>query len=410
MLQLAAPLGLLALGALAAPLLIHLVRRPRQVVRLGSLKFLHAERRSVRSVRWHELRLLAVRCALLAALAFLLAGLYWQRPPSRWLLRLPDALLEAATLAEWDRLAAEGFEARDLAPGFPLAKRPDSLSPIASSPASPDVWSLLREADLRLPAGSIIHVFGPPLTTYFRGTRPTLDRVEVKWHATPFSPPAPITTPRDPAPLTVAVVAGPNRQDDARYVRAMLTALGARFETATPAWIFQLGGEPLPDALQERIRQGATLVVDAVDARATPVTRVFDAGATGLHLRQRTPAGPGASLLLDSAGEPLLTQIRSGQGQRWQFALRFHPDWSDWTTSTAFPAWWRSQFSPPSVGPALVSPDQATPSLARSASSAPSLLGLNRIDWRLSCWIAAVLLFALERWWSLIPQRRPQAA
>src|SRR5688572_5641673 len=106
MLQLAAPLGLLALGALLAPIVIHLVRRPLRVVRIGSLKSLQAERRPVRSLRWHEGWLLLLRCAILAALALALAGVRWQPAapaPARWLLLVPGATLDAAHRVEWDR-------------------------------------------------------------------------------------------------------------------------------------------------------------------------------------------------------------------------------------------------------------------------------------------------------------------
>jgi hypothetical protein len=70
-------MALIALAALAVPLVLHLIRRPVPSVRLGSLKFLTESQRRLRSVRWRDLLLLLLRCGVLAILALLLAGPRW---------------------------------------------------------------------------------------------------------------------------------------------------------------------------------------------------------------------------------------------------------------------------------------------------------------------------------------------
>jgi hypothetical protein len=412
MFQFAAPLGLLALGALLAPILIHLVRRPLQVVKLGSLRFLDSDRQRLRSFRWQQRLLLLLRCALLAALALLLAGLLWQPSapaPVHWLLRVPGTTLDAAAQAEWNQWRSEGFETHEWNGALTRLSAEAKAPPQSAS--SFDAWSLLRELDARLPAGSRARIFGAPLANYFLGPRPTLTHLEVTWRPTATAE-SPTATASPVRPIQALVLAGKNREDDGRYVDAMLRAIGAEVASETPDWIFQLGDAPLAPALLERVKHGARLVVDAPDSAASTnlCTRFFAGGRT-LFLHQRTASLPGAPGLLDSRGEPLLTMRSLGQGVTWQFALRFHPDWSDWPITSAFPAWWRDQIRPSVSPPGLIAPEQAAPSRDLTHSpTAPSLPGYGQVDWRLPCWVFAALLFLLERWLSRSSSRSAIAA
>jgi len=412
MLQFAAPLGLLALGALLAPILIHLTRSPRSVVRLGSLRFLEEQSRRVRSLRWHEWLLLALRCALLAALALLLGGLRWQPStpaPARWLLRMPGAEFDAPARAEWDRLRAEGFEERLLAPGFPVAAGSDGVNA-----GEVDAWSLLREADLFLPAGSRAVVFGPTWATQFLGARPVLSHVETQWHVAPGA--APMLSRAKP--VRVSLVAAADRADDGRYLRAALQAIGATTHGAVvivdeaPDWIFQLGGAGLPATWAERIERGAHLVTDAPNAaKPQTVARWFDAGANLVRVRQRVAVEKGVPRLADSAGEPLLTEERQGAGVHWRLAMRFHPDWSDWTLGSAFPEWWRSQLGPSHAEPASLAPEQAAPGLLAAEKPGPAALSaFGRSDLRRWCWLVAAGIILLERGLSFSAKNRRAAA
>ena len=410
MVHLAAPLGLLALGALLVPLLLHLVRRPPHTVRVGDLRFLAKDRRPVRSLRWHRWLLLLLRCALLAALGFALAGVAWQprtAAPARWLLLVPGTVLDPAARAAWDRLRAEGHEPRALAPGFPALA---PAAPSVSTPALVDAWSLLREADLAVPAGSRAHVFGPTSSTLFRGPRPALGQLAVTWHATATPPPA--ATPAPPPPR-VALVAAANRTDDARYLRALFAALGATVVTdATADWVFHLGDVPLPPALAAATSRGAVLVSDAPDA-ASPqtVVRTLSAGADGLRLHRRIDLSAGAALQRDSAGEPWLTETRTGTGRHWRFAFRFHPEWTDWPLRGAWATWWRAQLAPPPEAAPALAPEQAAPAFVPVSPAAPAAAtSLGLIDLRPWVWWLAVLLFAVERTLSLRATRRKAVA
>jgi hypothetical protein len=403
MFQLAAPLGLLALGALLAPILIHLVRRPQRVVKVGSLRPLQDARRQIRSFRWHDPLLLVLRCAVLAALALSLAGLRWQPPApasAKWLLLLPGTTLDSGARAEWDQLRNDGFDPRSLFNGFPRRSIDEP------TPAIPiDAWSLLRELDHRLPAGSRAVVFGPTTSSLFQGERPTLANVNVTWRVTS----ATATPGAAPSPPRVALLAAADREVDARYLRAALTAAEATIVTDGPLdWIFQLGDVELPVAWHDRIKMGARLVTDAPDtARAESVARWFDAGTHRVRITRRVTLDAGAPLWRDSVGDPFVTEARKGAGAHWRFAVRFHPDWSDWPVESAFPRWWRDQLHRvPSMSFSLA-PEQAAPRFTPGAAPATLAIGgFGRVDLRAWSWLLAAVLFAAERVLSWQVQQR----
>lgn len=405
MLHVAAPLGLLALASLVVPIALHLIRRPRTTVRVGSLRFLTSQRRRLDTLRWRDPLLLAIRCLLLTALALLIAGASW-RPtdttPARWLLLAPEAELDPMQRAEWNRLRNAGFEPHHLGADFARAE----LASL-TAPADFDAWSLLRELNARLPAESQAHVFGPTPAAWFAGARPGLSHLQVTWTRTATRSRPPSSAPPVTAPARIAVVTGPGREDDARYLRAAIVATGGTETLSNPQWIFQLGGVDLPPELITAHDRGAILVKDAPDAMLPSiVNRTFAADTATLRLRQRIPLAGAIPLLVDSTGEPLLVEQRSGQRRTWQWALRFHPDWTDWPTGGAFPAWWRTHWSPRPVTGLTLAPEQAAPAYAASPSPAAINIHPDRdLDLRPFCWWLALALFVLEFWL----RRRPPA-
>jgi aerotolerance regulator-like protein len=246
MLDFASPHWLWAALAVLLPLALHLLSQGRRRrIRVGSVKLLRdAKSRRFRRFRLDDVPLLALRGALLASLALLLA-----RPQGMlsaalagskargWILAEPELLARRQALerdwpqvySELDRLVAEGHPLYLLRPGFPAASagttfsetRPDAsdseagasgervsgrvptrsvgdgrerrernaaqerLGLAPSRPRSgsiPDVWSYLREADTFLPEGSTLWVFTFDRLAALRGTRPAL-HCEVRWAA-----------------------------------------------------------------------------------------------------------------------------------------------------------------------------------------------------------------------------------
>lgn len=189
MIDLLLPTGLIALAALAVPLLIHLLsRRPSRTVRVGSIRFLQPSiSQRFRSLRLSDWPLLLLRAAIVALLALLLArpvirtsGLAGETPAG-WILIEPQALPipDGDSLrAMLDSLVANDFAMRLLAPG---------LEPVSADAEIPqyagivDIWSLLREADQRLPAGRPIHMVAVPRLAALHGERPKFAR-DIVWH------------------------------------------------------------------------------------------------------------------------------------------------------------------------------------------------------------------------------------
>ena len=194
MFQVLSPLALFGFVALAVPIVLHLWRPPRATVRVGTLRFFSdsAIRQATR-LRWHERLLLAVRLLLLSALTLLVAEPIWKtQPPNRaqrWILVSPETVLTGEALQRWNELKGAGFEPRELAPGFPIAHSADVRSTSRDPQEVPatDAWSLIREADARLPAGSKVTVFSSDRLALLRSDRPTMHHCEVEWFAVPIA-------------------------------------------------------------------------------------------------------------------------------------------------------------------------------------------------------------------------------
>lgn len=401
------PLGLTALAAVAVPLVIHLIRRPVPTVRLGSLRFLTKAQRRLSSPRWRDLLLLAVRCILLAALGLLFAAPRWVpdgTAPVRWVLRVPGEILDADAQRSWQQYVDEGFSPRFLALDFPTREP-------ASGPTQPDIWSYLREADLRLPAGSRVIVVAAPRLGSLIGDRPVMRRIKAEWipstlavaHAQAHEAAA------VPSRVRVAVIASPDRADDARFVRGAVTALntlGREVELTElePDWVFQLGSIPLPPAWSERVRLGARLVTDAQNPTRLSRERTFASqGRTVTLLRRTAPEAAStsdAAILVDNIGEPVISVIRLGAGWHWRFVSRFHPDATDWVLGSSFPAWWGQQWRPektPDEFPGVTTLSQVIPREETGQVVESLLPRIDSIDLRLPLAVFGLLALAFER-------------
>lgn len=399
----AQPLALFALGALTVPVLMYLLRRPRRVVRVGSLRPLDAQR-SPPALRWQPRWLiLALRCALLATLALMLADPLVRPAPLgqvRWVLRAPDVVLGTADQAAWDAALRSGWQPHWLAPGFE-AFRADS--PVG---ATADTWSLLTELDARVAAGSTALVFAPTTANHFSGERPTLSRLRVTWQ--------PLTAPPSlsgaAAPATFWVLAPPERAAIAARVKAALAAAGGREDTSGAAWIVQLGDGVLDPAVRQQVERGATVVVEA---RSTdPVQRdprsfVIEGERVPLFRRVATP--PGEVRWRDETGAPLMTEVRLGRGREWRLAFRLDPEWTDWTLRAAFPRWWAEQFATVETAGLALDPAQVTPAFVSASPPVDPYLppAPRRVAGWL--WLLAVGLLAVERWVSWREARRHSA-
>jgi hypothetical protein len=410
------PAALAALAALLLPLLIHLARRSeRRPTDFAALRWLQAQARPRRNLRFDEWPLLALRLLLLALLVLLLARpvLFGAPDATPWVVAAPGVAAE--TLRSFD--APEGAQRRWLAPGFPRASEPPPSQRVP-------VASLLRELDATLPAEATLTVLLPEVIDGADAERPVLSR-RVAWRvvqafpsfekggqggfafALPVnskgkSPSIPLFQRGKQSPALV-VRHTPDRAPALRYLRAATIAwrtdAGAGNSTTSNATsaaidiadttqplpanaklLVWLASGPLPDAARNWIEAGGTALLDA------------QAKLPGIE--------HGTVRWRDADGDVLVRGIALGHGQALQ--------WTRALTSAEMPELLEADF--PQRLRAVLLPAPPAPSRVPAEAYAPQT---GAAPWpetprELAPWLALLIaaLFAIERWFASGPRRR----
>lgn len=413
------PAGLFALAALALPLLLHLARREeRHPVDFAALRWLSARARPRRRLRFEDLLLLALRLLLLALLALLLA-----RPvlPARdagatWIVAAPGvgegALREAVPVAGGapgapgapDPLRtgdggdpAAPLQRRWLLPGFPAPEATPAPAPAAATTASGSTTlSLLRELDMRLPAGTALVVLVPPLLEGVDAERPRLSR-PVEWRVVPAGDRPTSGDVRDgatfdardapaaaPAPPPRLVIRHAGTGSGARYLRAASAAWQAPPSTPMTgpevrAW---LAAGPLPAGEQAWIEAGGSAVL------------AHDTVLAGLD---EAPV-----LWHDDRSNPLLRATPLGRGRVLQWTRALEPGHMPALLEADFADRLRAALQPP-----------PPPSRVLASGHAPRVGGVGpwpqaRRELAPGLALAITLLFLLERWLATGSRRERQ--
>ena len=365
------PAGLAALAALALPLLIHLARRQQQRPTVfAALRWLQANPRPRRRVRFDEPWLLAVRLLLVALLALLLA-----RPALLGVVDARPRLLVAtgvdrATIAQLD--VGADVQAHWLAPGFPALDQPAPGGPAAFA-------SLLREFDAGLPPGAPLTVLVPQRLAGADGGDLRLGR-QVEWRiAGPGAWPEAAATP----PPRLAIRHDAAHREGTGYLRAV--ALAWQEGDAVPPHIDESAELPalpvealawlhagvLPEAVVAWVEQGGQVLVPA-DA-ALP-----DAALPVVAWR-------------DEVGEPLLQVARIGRGRVLQLLRPLSPAAMPQLLEPGFAQRLRGFVQPPPAPTAVAASDYRPGSGATAAPAAP-------VDLRPWLALAIALLALVERW------------
>ncbi len=287
----ATPLWLAALATLLIPLALHLwSRRPRQLIRVGTLRHLdHLPEPRSRSARLTEPLLLLLRLGILAVIAVALAGPRLAGPP----LARPDrlVLVEPALLGDplLDSLESAGTTVRLIAPGLPEVRLPHRGD---SSTISLPIWEALRQADGLVAPEGAIELYARPRVVALGDIRPAI-RSTVHWHA----PPPPMSRRWNAdlsriSPDSVQVVVGEGDGEGVVYrrVRARdggVLSLSSTEVPRTPV-VHRLGLAPLDSAGARR----AALAVRAVaEELGQPVTLAATDADTTLALAPWLLAG-----------------------------------------------------------------------------------------------------------------------
>ncbi|WP_269514111.1 BatA domain-containing protein [Brevundimonas subvibrioides] len=280
-----ASLGLLALLALAIPVVIHIARRTEnRTIDFAALRWLEARPNPRRSVTVDERWLLAVRLLLLTLLAVWLARpVLWNAGDTRPVVAVAPGV-DAAILAS---LTDDEERRVWLAPGFPAVGGP-------APRAGPDIASQIRQLDAELPPRTPLAIVVPATLDGVDAERPRLSR-RVDWRLGPEA-----TSPATPAPvppLALSVRYAPETEGAVRYFRAAATAWTTAdaqvdFDAVTTdrpigrnaRALVWLSPGPVPDRIVAWVRDGGTILaaLDAavpVEGETTPVWR-DETGAT----------------------------------------------------------------------------------------------------------------------------------
>lgn len=366
------PAALAALLAVAVPLAIHIARRTEtRTIDFAALRWLNPNPKPVQRLQLDERLLLAVRIALIAAIAVALA-----RPVLR-----PSGderpVVAVAPGIDAAQVPNNGARRVWLAPDFPSADR-------AAPPATADLASLIRQLDAELPAATPLTLVVPPAFDA-DGGRLVLSR-KVTWKiaqptATPSAKPE-----RTPPALVVRYAA--ERAEAVQYFRAAAGAYAGPEQT--PAFDAAPAEQPLPAQAQTLIWLSGAPLTDAV------LSWIERGGVVLLAHDAPSPVeGSKTVVWRDAVAEPLALEGRYGQGRVLQLtrplaakslSALVEPDFPDrlWTLLDPPPA--PARVAAQDYGPAV---GEAGPALA---------VNPHPIDLR--PWLAALIaaLFAGERW------------
>ena len=327
----AAPIGLLALVAIAIPLLIHLARKPAQPIRVGSVRYLEGSAPRPRvGARVNEILLLLLRMALLVLLAMAIAEPFVEQPRS--------------------------------------TRGSRQVSLVADS--SRDIWSLLRELDDTIPAGSSIALSVPGRITV-SGARPAVAaevRIQVENVATAQA----FAGGRR---RQVLVAAPESRGEALRYLSAAFEAIAAaNGDTVRMSEVSRLP----PDSLTGRwmIALGGPEAAESLAAAGGIVLRLLTQGA---------PLGAAAN-----NASPQLFVRRVGSGVVYELDARIDP--GGMFVSGALPAVIASIWP----GDTADRAERVTVAQLQPASRTRSIPGA-RTAVAMPILLAAILVFMVER-------------
>ncbi|MEM9386186.1 MAG: BatA domain-containing protein [Pseudomonadota bacterium] len=406
-LSFANPAALALLGLLAVPVLVHLLAQgDYQVVPVGSLRWLRSRQRP----RWSRLLLrdpwrMALRCALVGALALALARPEWTvaSPPVQTHVLVdpraePTAVREAVAELR-ARATAHTLAIRWLAAEFP---------PWDDSPPDDDVplYDLLSAADGVLAPGPLV-VLACTQAHRLGWRRPSLARA-VEWvalpsaeggRAGPATPARSVAVVHDGRPTIAARIAaaveawaaGGARVDDEVRVYAL--------QDLPPAyvadWVVWLGsGEGLPASVADLLAGGATVLSDTPGDTMAAVALPLD-GEDGRRFDLvRRPSIVEVPAWRALTGEAVLVRGPSPRQLRLLGALKDDRDGllGHGSFPTLLLQWLEARWRAPLPGGLDVTEGQALP--ARDVSVAPIPLRHPLAAYLLA---AALLLWAVDR-------------
>ncbi|OKL40929.1 BatA domain-containing protein [Pontibacter flavimaris] len=148
-------------------------------------------------------------------------------------------------------------------------------------------------------------------------------------------------------PLQVAILSDEAQQAEVPYLRAALQAISSytslpiqiRADTLGTDWLFWLRSEPLPESINQQVKQGLQVWVQQGQKPESIKTSFTGIGGTSIKVHQLSqPQAQQQSQEWTAAkGEALLYFQNIGRGKVYTFRSGFSPAWSDLGQSAQLP-------------------------------------------------------------------------
>ena len=435
--------ALWALLALAIPLLIHLFSRSRgRLVHIGHIDLIRRARKlQVTEVKLTQWVLLALRLAIFALLALILAGLATAGlgTSNTPVIYLTPAWVQTSGRQEIDALLATAEKAPRsqvflLQEGFPQADR-QRLEAIGTessirAEAIDNVWPLLSERlSLEHHTGPV-RVYATDYMMQFGYARPKLPRA-IEWRLS-HGKQAPLT---NPSSIEVLIAHQQDRDADASLVIAALTALkehrlpGLHWQTLDSDklgeatfesdWLIYLADDIPGPAVLAGIKRPTVILAVTGDNLAENTFQYVQLPFypySSFRLNRFSPAGAssaitdgfadGSLLLKTDKGIPLLQERYYGPVRLLHFYSRLEPGWSTLALQSEFPELLMQLMLNPGHEPLRYADARIDPSnLYMMPTQDGAQIPLPRRSLQTLLALLLVFLWMTERWLS---ERKPR--
>ena len=402
------PSALIALLALAVPILLHLIRQTEQKrIEFAALRWLVARAQPRRRPRFNEWLLLILRLLLLTLLALWLAQPVLDgRPDLRpWV--VVDPAIDASQLAaNMPTGTSKDAQLHWLAPDFPAI---DNRAPRSTASTSTSISSLLRELDATLPKNAALTVIVPEQFDATDAQRARIARA-ITWLPVPGTTALGSTTTS--SPMRIALYADAEHQVALPYLRGAATAWAAQAKAPAIA--------STPTQAPISVPSSTLREIAGIDALGAEDTHLLWLAGAPVPAQQRQWVRNGGVIMLaqdtaaasldwtdaqvawrDADGTPLALRLHDGKGAWLRMLIPFTPQSMPALLESEFPNALKTtlEFNPPVASRAWA--DAYAPEVDPEAIHAAQ--PPRSLDSVFALLIA--LLFGIERWFAMSMRR-----
>jgi hypothetical protein len=426
-----------AIAGIIIPVVIHLWNvKQGKTLKVGSI-FFHTEaaRSHSKSLRLSEWLLLLLRCLLLILLAIILCEPFMETQDTTtkekgWVLIEQNSTRDAYNKYKplIDSLLNAGYTFHYFDNGFKEATIEDAVKTTAAVKGfNESYWALLKELNQRIPSKLPVYLFTNNQLQNFTGTRPSV-AMNIKWYtfrdtALNHLPPANRgNTMADSSALSIFIYTNKPGSFDATYLKAALDAIrdytkrrikttlvnNPESITGKYDWLFWLSENNLPPALLKNnvfmYEKGKMQYVHSPILTNDNINELTEEDLQVYKIIDNAVAANTYPIWKNGYGNALLSR-KNLKDSIYYFSSRFDPEWNDLP--------WNGQF--PQIiynlvchttddtnridlsDKRMIDEQQIQPAIINEQLILPKKELLQKTDLAKYFWIAAFIIFALER-------------